>query len=314
MVKPLKSAMKKSSRPAASASATASSSAGPSKGAAASTSGPTSGQGKGRAKHSVKLASKPTRFKGSDLESESEGNASGFEDDGLDEEGDDFAGADVEMKDDERDTDDEIERSKEKGVKATKRKRPATTASVFGETLTSLLADPMTQKSKSKKAKLATGSNAVLEEGKAAPVVQAHASGQAPILALSAHKPPARAAVSLEAKARKALKAEKEEKQDRARVMDVVEGWANGDGVVGGQEFERGLRKTAQRGVIKLFNAILQASKNAEAATGGLSAQAGLKPDVGKKKEKDNILGRGGKEDVLTKESFLDMVRKGSTR
>jgi hypothetical protein len=29
-----------------------------------------------------------------------------------------------------------------------------------------------------------------------------------------------------------------------------------------------------------------------------------------KKREKDNILGRGGKE-VLTKEGFLDMVRKG---
>ncbi|OCF57167.1 hypothetical protein L486_04622 [Kwoniella mangroviensis CBS 10435] len=240
---------------------------------------------KGKSKGSVTLATKPTRLKGEDLESESEGNASGFEDE------------DVEM-----DTDEEIERSKEgkEGKKSTKRKRSTTTATEFGSTLTTLLADPLTQKSKSKKAK--TVSDTAVQQ-------------QQPILALSAHKPPAKSSVSLEAKARRQLKAEKEEKQDKARVKDVVEGWSTGDGVMGGMEFEKSLRKTAQRGVIKLFNAILLASKNSEAAMTSLSAQAKLKHEVGKKKEKDNILGRGGnKEDVLTKESFLDMVRKGSTR
>lgn len=67
--------------------------------------------------------------------------------------------------------------------------------------------------------------------------------------------------------------------------------------------------------VIKLFNAILVASKNAEAAATTLSAKAGLKPEAPKsRKEKDNILGRGSREDVLTKESFLDLVRKGGSK
>ncbi|OCF40440.1 hypothetical protein I317_05743 [Kwoniella heveanensis CBS 569] len=242
----------------------------------------------------------------SNEDGEEDGNAPGFED--------------VEMGDaEEIDTDEEIERSKEKGVKAPKRKRTATTADAFGATLTSLLADPMIKKQKKSRHPFPQDEQT---EGDAtaattpAPAAAVGKSAQAPIMALSAHKPPTKASVSLEAKARRALKAEKEEKEDQARVIDVLEGWSNGDGVVGGQEFERGLRKTAQRGVIKLFNAILQASKNAEEASSTLplSAQAKLKPELGKKKEKDNILGRGGKEDVLTKESFLDMVRKGSTR
>ncbi|WVW83605.1 hypothetical protein I302_105626 [Kwoniella bestiolae CBS 10118] len=285
--KPLKSALKKSSAPAHASSSKPK--AGPST------------SSKGKSKGSVTLATKPTRFKGSDLESESEGNASGFENEDED----------VEM---EMDTDEEIERSKEgkEGKKSgNKRKRSTTTANDFGSTLTSLLSDPLIQKSKSKKPKTTTTTEPSTSEEK----TKQNKAIQQPILALSAHKPPAKASVSLEAKARRQLKAEKEEKQDKARVKDVVEGWSTGDGVMGGMEFEKSLRKTAQRGVIKLFNAILLASKNSEAAMTSLSAQAKLKPEVGKKKEKDNILGRGGnKDDVLTKESFLDMVRKGSTR
>ncbi|WWD02688.1 hypothetical protein V865_000729 [Kwoniella europaea PYCC6329] len=285
----LKSALKKTSSSSIPAQASSSKDkAGPST---------TTSDSKGKSKGSVTLATKPTRFKGEDLESESEGNVSGFEDE------------DVEM-----DTDEEIERSKEgkEGKKSTKRKRSTTTATEFGSTLTTLLADPLTQKSKSKKAKTISHTpGETKEKQRESKTVQQ----QQPILALSAHKPPAKSSVSLEAKARRQLKAEKEEKQDKARVKDVVEGWSTGDGVMGGMEFEKSLRKTAQRGVIKLFNAILLASKNSEAAMTSLSAQAKLKPEVGKKKEKDNILGRGGnKEDVLTKESFLDMVRKGSTR
>lgn len=103
-----------------------------------------------------------------------------------------------------------------------------------------------------------------------------------------------------------------------------MEGWGQGD--VGAQEFERGLRKVAQKGgecyasflissftnwvlipVIKLFNAILAASKNTESQS--LADQAGVREER-KTKERDNVLGRGGKE-RLTKEGFLDMVRKG---
>lgn len=63
--------------------------------------------------------------------------------------------------------------------------------------------------------------------------------------------------------------------------------------------------------VIKLFNAILVASKNAEVAATTLAQKAGIKPETAKnRKEKDNVLGRGGQE-TLTKEGFLDLVRRG---
>lgn len=65
----------------------------------------------------------------------------------------------------------------------------------------------------------------------------------------------------------------------------------------------------ADKSVIKLFNAILSASKAAEEGQ-TTAEQAGWKDEKTKRKEKDNILGRGGKE-ALTKEGFLDMVRKG---
>ncbi|KAL0242185.1 hypothetical protein I308_105814 [Cryptococcus tetragattii IND107] len=244
---------------------------------------------KPKSKQTVSIAKKPQRLRGPGLESESEGNASGFEDESASE---------IEAdEDEEMNTDEEIEKAKEgKPKKSTKRKRAPTTAADFGATLTSLLADPLTKSNK--KAKSADSNK------KAA---------AAPILALSAHRLPTKASVSLEAKAKRQLRAEKEEKEDRARVQNILEGWS-GDGVVGGQEFERNLRKTAQKGVVKLFNAILVASKNAEAAQTTLSEKARIKPEAAKKKEKDNILGRGGKEDVLTKESFLEMVRKGSSK
>ncbi|KAK4685727.1 hypothetical protein P7C73_g4409, partial [Tremellales sp. Uapishka_1] len=257
----------------------------------AGSAGPSQPQGS-KLKQTVKLARKAEKFKGPDIESDSEGNESGFEGPEEDEEGDD-----VEMNDDEEmSTGDEIDLAKSGGgdgkKKAIKRKRSTTTASTFGSTLTSLLTDELATASKKRKT---TTPN--------------------PILALSSKRaPPSAASRSLELKAARLLKVEKEEKEDKARIRDVVEGWAPADPTVGSQEFERGLRKIAQRGVIKLFNAILVASKNAEESTTSI-AKTKLKEDGPKnKREKDNILGRGGKEDVLTKESFLDLVRKGSAK
>lgn len=61
--------------------------------------------------------------------------------------------------------------------------------------------------------------------------------------------------------------------------------------------------------VIKLFNAILQASATHQTDAATLAIEAN--PDKRKKKEKDNVLGRGGKDDRLTKEGFLDMIKSG---
>jgi hypothetical protein len=51
--------------------------------------------------------------------------------------------------------------------------------------------------------------------------------------------------LALERKAEEAVKKAKVERVERARVTDVMEGWEQPGG---SQEFERGLRKVAQRG------------------------------------------------------------------
>jgi hypothetical protein len=51
--------------------------------------------------------------------------------------------------------------------------------------------------------------------------------------------------LALERKAEEAVKKAKVERVERARVTDVMEGWGQPGG---SQEFERGLRKVAQRG------------------------------------------------------------------
>lgn len=114
------------------------------------------------------------------------------------------------------------------------RKRP-TTATEFGSTLTSLLSEPTSKKAKKVKA----------EGDKADKKPKSQ-----PILALSAKPlPPSQAAERLERRAARVLKAERMERLDRARVRDVVEGWVPAPGAeMGSQEFERALRKTAQRG------------------------------------------------------------------
>lgn len=58
--------------------------------------------------------------------------------------------------------------------------------------------------------------------------------------------------------------------------------------------------------MVKLFNAILVASQTNPANPADL-----VNNERKSKKEKDNILGRGGKEERLTKEGFLDMIKAG---
>ncbi|ETW87396.1 hypothetical protein HETIRDRAFT_242034, partial [Heterobasidion irregulare TC 32-1] len=119
----------------------------------------------------------------------------------------------------------------------------------------------------------------------------------------------------LELKARRVLKSEKKDKEDKGRVTDVIGGW--------GGETERALRKVAQRGVVKLFNAIQQSQASAAVAAEETKAARGSgKPTLpaplldpksktkNKGKNKDNPLGRG-KETALDKDDFLDMIRSG---
>ncbi|KAF8168195.1 Rrp15p-domain-containing protein [Crassisporium funariophilum] len=117
----------------------------------------------------------------------------------------------------------------------------------------------------------------------------------------------------LEQRAKKVLQIEKKEKEDKARVKDVIGGW--------GGESERALRKVAQRGVVRLFNVIQQSQASVTAATeeakaGRGSGKATLPAPLvetkskGKGKSKDNIIGRG-KETAVDKDDFFNMIRSG---
>ncbi|KAI5452245.1 hypothetical protein NCC49_000810 [Naganishia albida] len=211
---------------------------------------------------------------------------------------------------DETDTEDEIDAmydSKKKSKANTRKRKAPTTEDIFANTLAGLLDDDVTASQPSKGVQPPTDEPSAKKQ-KPAKTLKA---GENPILALSSRPlPRSSTAEALERKAKRALKAEEKERQDRARVKNVIEGWGpTADGAPGGQEWERGLRKVAQRGVIKLFNAILQASATHQTDAATLAIEAN--PDKRKKKEKDNVLGRGGKDDRLTKEGFLDMIKSG---
>ncbi|KII93883.1 hypothetical protein PLICRDRAFT_102185 [Plicaturopsis crispa FD-325 SS-3] len=118
----------------------------------------------------------------------------------------------------------------------------------------------------------------------------------------------------LELKAKKVLQIERKEREDKGRIRDIIGGW--------GGEGERALRKVAQRGVVKLFNAIQQSQTATAAAAEESKASRGTgkpslpAPDLDKKlkkgkgKHKDNIIGRG-KESAVEKDDFFDMIRSG---
>jgi len=97
----------------------------------------------------------------------------------------------------------------------------------------------------------------------------------------------------LEQKAKRLLLAEKKKKLTANRVKDLLPT----DETIARQvlQHERQLKKTAQRGVIKLFNAILMTQTSTEAE---LSNESGL----GQTKKKELV-------NELSKEKFLSLVQ-----
>lgn len=129
-----------------------------------------------------------------------------------------------------------------------------------------------------------------------------------PVLARSATAAQAHAEMAeskLEAKARQRLREDKKLALSKGRVTDVLLGDAGGQdgGEVHGQaafirEQEMKLRKTAQRGVVKLFNAVRAAQiKGEEAARQGGAA--------GRRKERVA---------EMSKEGFLELVAGGGEK
>ncbi|KAK0510584.1 hypothetical protein JMJ35_007016 [Cladonia borealis] len=118
-----------------------------------------------------------------------------------------------------------------------------------------------------------------------------------PVLARSATAAEANASIAnskLESKARQKLRADKKEALEKGRVKDVL-GVESGDvGTV--MEEEKRLRKIAQRGVVKLFNAVRGAQVRAEEARKG---SKGTRERVEEKVAE------------MSKKGFLEMVAGG---
>ncbi|KAL2754800.1 hypothetical protein ACRALDRAFT_2020198 [Sodiomyces alcalophilus JCM 7366] len=131
-----------------------------------------------------------------------------------------------------------------------------------------------------------------------------------PVLSRSAaaHQAAQAAADSaLELKARRLLRLQKKEAQEKGRVRDVLVA-TNREGVPGAGpsttgevlEAERRLRKVAQRGVVKLFNAVRAAQVKAAEAE--------------KAARRDGVVGMGRKEtrvNEMSKKGFLDLIASG---
>lgn len=183
------------------------------------------------------------------------------------------------------------------------RKRRATSPSTFGSLMTSILHAQPT----------ATTSTTTRTKSSKASTSQVQSSN---ILSLAPSVRKTIAARTLEGKAKRVLQATRHEREDNGRIRDVLTGWGGREDGIGGQEWERNLRKTAQKGVVRLFNTILLSAEKQEEAEGerkGLKAPEPTRdPKKSLKKEKDNILGRGGKKEArVTKEGFEALLKGG---
>lgn len=104
----------------------------------------------------------------------------------------------------------------------------------------------------------------------------------------------------LETKARAAIRAEKKSLSERGRVKDVLGLDTAGVDTGAIQEEEKRLKKIAQRGVVKLFNAVRAAQVKAEEA----QDQAKAEGVVGMKQREERV-------NEMSKEGFLDLISRG---
>lgn len=104
----------------------------------------------------------------------------------------------------------------------------------------------------------------------------------------------------LEAKARQKLRLEKKHKLDKGRVKDVLGLGDEETSTQGIIEAEKKLKKTAQRGVIKLFNAVREAQKRGE--------------DAKREALKEGIVGMDRREEKvseMSKKGFMELIASG---
>ncbi|KAF3927270.1 hypothetical protein ABW20_dc0109477 [Dactylellina cionopaga] len=108
----------------------------------------------------------------------------------------------------------------------------------------------------------------------------------------------------LEAKAKHLMTRQKREALEKGRVKDVIpKDDVSGEGVKAVMEKEKVLRKIAQRGVIKLFNAVRAAQVKGEEAR----KDGKVKGTLGMDTRSKNVT-------EISKESFLDMISKAKDK
>ncbi|EGX52683.1 hypothetical protein AOL_s00007g466 [Orbilia oligospora ATCC 24927] len=108
----------------------------------------------------------------------------------------------------------------------------------------------------------------------------------------------------LEAKAKRLISQQKREALEKGRVKDIIpKDDATGEEVKNVLEKEKALRKIAQRGVIKLFNAVRAAQVKGEEAR----KDGKLKGTLGIDTKNKNVT-------EISKESFLDMISKSKEK
>ena len=115
--------------------------------------------------------------------------------------------------------------------------------------------------------------------------------------------------LALEKKAKQKLRSEKREALDKGRVKDVLgastafdaaNGRTEGPTVQETMELEKRLRKTAQRGVVKLFNAVRAAQIKGEEA----AREAKAKGLVGQGRREEKV-------NEMSKKGFLELIAGG---
>ncbi|PWN38148.1 uncharacterized protein FA14DRAFT_159862 [Meira miltonrushii] len=270
-------------------------------------------------------------------------------DEDITDEGEEADGSEME---EEMDTDDELTASKlGKSKKTAKRKRRATSPSSFGATLQGLLGNADEEEADEEEG--SDGEAGPSKKTLSAPVPV----GQPAILSLAPHIRRGAQSSRLNEKAARLALAAKRKREDRARVTDVIGGWGapgelpktfEGDEKMGEssnepmqsskeeqqklkswldeggvQGYEKRLRKSAQRGVVKLFNAIRAAQNTTEA---DLNDEDGERKSTTKNekavkenntqasaKRADNALGGKAKAvSELSKNNFFDLLRAGT--
>ncbi|KAK7205318.1 Rrp15p-domain-containing protein [Myxozyma melibiosi] len=163
------------------------------------------------------------------------------DDDGADneDEGDENSDADSESGDDDSDGDEEIEHINAAAHEKQPKKKKNLDPAAFSTAMTAIL-----------------GSH-----------LKAHDRSD-PVLVRSKKAAKEIEDAKLEAKAKRALRMEKKGLLDKERVKDVISGLREGeatdpDAVQKNTEREKKLKKTAKRGVVKLFNTVIEAQKKA---------------------------------------------------